>query len=349
MPGWPRPSPTRCPRTVPADGLHLHAPLDEGSGTSTRIRVDNSEQSVPLANDPVWTTCHVAAHALQIQGNGVAELAGAGDFAADQAFSYGAWVKLPPQDAAGAIVARMDDQNGYRGWDLWVEQRRIGTHIIHQWSTDALKVVSRDPIPADKWTHVLVTYDGSRKAAGVQVYFDGEVQPTAVQADALLGDIHTDVPLKIGQRHASATIPGLTLQDLRIYRRALTPPEAKSLARATRLSVHLARHPRKEPILRRPNCSTGGCRHSTSRTVNSPVPWLASKKSRVRFVPGEPLRTSWKNAVSRPRRTCCSVASTTSSETSCRLTRRTSCRRSPRTRRVIDWDLLVGWCRRSIR
>ncbi len=228
---------------VPVDGLYLHASLDEGSGTSTRIRVDNSEQSVPLTNDPVWTTCDVAAHALQIQGNGVAELAGAGDFAADQAFSYGAWVKLPPQDAAGAIVARMDDQNGYRGWDFWVEQRRIGTHIIHQWSTDALKVVSRDPIPADKWTHVLVTYDGSRKAAGVQVYFDGEVQPTAVQADALLGDIHTAVPLKIGQRHASATIPGLTLQDLRIYRRALTPPEAKSLARATRLSVYLAQAP----------------------------------------------------------------------------------------------------------
>ena len=228
---------------VPVDGLYLHAPLNEGSGTSIHIRVDSSEQSVPLTNDPVWTTCDVAAHALQIKGNGVAELAGAGDFAADQAFSYGAWVKLPSQDAAGAIVARMDDQNGYRGWDFWVEQRRVGTHIIHQWSTDALKVVSRDPIPADKWTHVLVTYDGSRRAAGVQVYFDGEVQPTAVQADALLGDIHTDVPLKIGQRNASASIPGLTLQDLRIYRRALTPPEAKSLARSTRLSVYLAQAP----------------------------------------------------------------------------------------------------------
>ena len=112
--------------------------------------MDDAEQSVPLTNDPVWTAGHVAAHALQTTGNGVAELAGAGDFAADQAFSCGAWIKLPAQDEVGAIVARMDDQHGYRGWDLWVEQRRVGTHIIHQWSTDALKVVSRDPVPADQ-------------------------------------------------------------------------------------------------------------------------------------------------------------------------------------------------------
>ena len=35
----------------------------------------------------------------------------------------------------------MDDQHGYRGWDLWAEQRRVGTHIVHQWNEDALKVV----------------------------------------------------------------------------------------------------------------------------------------------------------------------------------------------------------------
>ncbi|MHB0960987.1 MAG: DUF1553 domain-containing protein [Pirellulaceae bacterium] len=230
---------------VPDAELYLHAPLDEGSGTAIRIRVEGVEQSVPLTNDPVWTSGQAAAHALQTTGNGVAELADVGDFAADQAFSYGAWIKLPSQDEVGAIVARMDEQQGYRGWDLWVEQRRVGAHIIHQWSSDALKVVSRDPVPVDRWTHVLVTYDGSRKAAGIQVYLDGEVQATTVQADTLQGDIHTDVPLKIGQRNASESIPGLTLQDLRMYRRALAPQEAKSLAQVTRLSAYLTQ-PRAE-------------------------------------------------------------------------------------------------------
>ena len=166
-------SPDTFTASLPVDGLYLHAPLSEGSGTSVCVAVENAAQSVVLANEPVWIEGYVSAHALQIASQGVAELPAAGDFSADQPFSCGAWIKLPPADQFGAIVARMDDQHGYRGWDLWAEQRRVGTHIVHQWNEDALKVVARDPIPADKWTHVLVTYDGSRKAAGVQVYING--------------------------------------------------------------------------------------------------------------------------------------------------------------------------------
>ena len=114
--------------------------------------IDRSTSRLTVRRSPLhWSmtrsgpTGHVAAHALQITQNGFATLPDAGDFSVDQAFSYGAWIKLPPEDAHGAIVARMDNQHGYRGWDLWVEQRRVGTHIIHQWSDDALKVVSHEP------------------------------------------------------------------------------------------------------------------------------------------------------------------------------------------------------------
>ncbi len=228
---------------VPVDGLHLHAPLDEGTGMTVRIAVDGTCESLQLVNDPIWTTGYVAAHALQVTQNGFATLPDAGDFSVDQAFSCGAWIKLPPDDARGAIVARMDNQHGHRGWDLWIEQRRVGTHIIHQWSDDALKVVSQNQLPADKWTHVLVTYDGSKKAAGVQVYIDGENQATTVQADSLQNTIHTDVPLNIGQRDTSESLPGLALQDLRLYRRQLMPDEARSLAQSTRLTAWLAQSP----------------------------------------------------------------------------------------------------------
>jgi len=228
---------------VPADSLHVHAPLSDGSGTSIQVTVDDAQRPVELAGDAAWTDGHVTPRALQITSLGVAELADVGDFAANQPFSCGAWVKLPAGDTMGAIVARMDDQHGYRGWDLWVEQRRVGTHIIHQWSDDALKLVTRDPLPADTWTHVLFTYDGSGKAAGIQVYVNGDAQPTTVQADSLRGDIHTDVPLKIGQRHTSQSLPGLALQDLRIYGRALTAQEVKSLANGAQLAAFLAKPP----------------------------------------------------------------------------------------------------------
>ena len=38
----------------------------------------------------------------------------------------------------------------YRGWDLWLENGRVGTHIINKWPDDALKVVANDALkPGD--------------------------------------------------------------------------------------------------------------------------------------------------------------------------------------------------------
>ena len=96
-----------------------------------------------------------------------------------------------------------------------MEARRVGTHIIHTWSDDALKVVSADQVPANQWTHVAFTYDGSRKAAGVRVFINGQQKTTNVQADSLNSAIRTDVPLKIGQRHGGSILSAPAIHDLR--------------------------------------------------------------------------------------------------------------------------------------
>ena len=67
---------------------------------------------------------------MTVRADKVTEFADAGDFERDHAFSFGAWVKLPKADLIGSILARMDDRNNYRGWDLWLENGRIATHLV---------------------------------------------------------------------------------------------------------------------------------------------------------------------------------------------------------------------------
>jgi hypothetical protein len=226
---------------LPTSGLHLHVPLDEGDGQSLHVDVDGKARELPLAESAAWQQGHISPHAVQITSGGICELADAGDFEKDQSFSYAAWIRLPANDGHGAIAARMDNANDYRGWDFWVEARRVGTHIVHRWSEDALKVVSSSQVPAGQWTHVAVTYDGSQKAAGVRVYFNGVAQTTGVQADSLQNTIRTGVPLKIGQRNSSEPIAGLELEDLRIYARSLAPHEVQSLAQSARYAAIVAK------------------------------------------------------------------------------------------------------------
>lgn len=216
------------------DQLHLHAPLSEGPGNKLRAVVDGAPQEIATSADPAWDAGHAGAHALRVGGDAVAQLAGAGDFDKEQPFTLAAWVKLDKQHQTGAVFARMDDGNHFRGWDLWVEGGRFGAHLIHRWQEDALKVVAAEPVPPDAWTHVAVTYDGSAKASGVKVFVNGQARPTAAQADALKNTIRTEVPLSVGQRHKQSRLAGAAIHDARIYRRALGPEDVRQLAAGTR-------------------------------------------------------------------------------------------------------------------
>ena len=45
-----------------------------------------------------------------------------------------------------------------------------------QWDQNAIKVATEAELKVGQWNHVLVTYDGSGKAAGLKVYVNGERQ-----------------------------------------------------------------------------------------------------------------------------------------------------------------------------
>ncbi|MBS0201844.1 MAG: DUF1553 domain-containing protein [Planctomycetes bacterium] len=227
--------------TVATKDLVLHAALNEGSGKSTRMIIDGQSRDVAL-NDSIQWIDGVGAKALQVQG-AACDLADVGDFEKDQPFTCSAWIRVQPNDSQGAIAARMDKPGGYQGWDFWVQGRRVGMHMINAWSADALKVVAQAQIKGNEWTHVAVTYDGSAKAAGVKVYYNGQLQKTNVENDQLKSSIRTKVPFRIGQRTAGEPLSGAGIQDLRLFRRALSPSEVESMAKTTRFTAILAKAP----------------------------------------------------------------------------------------------------------
>jgi hypothetical protein len=222
-------------------GLAFYAPLGESAGNVLAVSVAGQPRPVTLGSEPAWDAGVTAAKAFKSKANTVMEVAGVGDFERDQSFTCSAWVKVPSENATGAMVARMDEANDYRGWDMWLEKGRPGSHIVHKWPDDALKVVAKKPLKADKWQFVTIAYDGSGKAEGMKVYVDGEVQEVDVAANALKSSIRTNVPLKLAQRNTSSRIDDMSLQDLRLYNRALAPSEIAQLASATRAAYLVAK------------------------------------------------------------------------------------------------------------
>jgi hypothetical protein len=224
---------------VSAEGLHLQAGLNEGDGRVVKISLDGVAVDVPLLESAKWQDGPTG-KAIAVQG-AACEIATAGDFESDQPFSCAAWINVPANDGSGPIAARMEPGPMYRGWDFWMQQRRVGMHLINAWPDIGLKVVSKAQVPANQWVHVAVTYDGSRKASGVSIYINGAAQEKNVENDKLdASSVRTATPWRIGQRAGGEAFTG-AIQDLRIQKRVLTPAEVDSLAKLSRYQATLAK------------------------------------------------------------------------------------------------------------
>ncbi|MGV3608221.1 MAG: DUF1553 domain-containing protein [Planctomycetaceae bacterium] len=222
--------------SIPQTGLQFQAPLKEGEGNKIAYTSGDKAGAAEVPSGITWEPGILSGKGLQIVPGETLAIPDAGDFERDQPFSFGAWIYYPEGNPVGSAFARMDDQNGYRGWDLWFEGGSPAIHLINNWDTNALKVVSQTPLKAKTWSHVLVTYDGSSKAEGVSIYINGVKQGTRIQKNALTDTTKTTVPLKLGQRHTGSRINNLRLQDLRIYNRQLSPQESDLLVSGSRVS-----------------------------------------------------------------------------------------------------------------
>ncbi|MBY0457714.1 MAG: DUF1553 domain-containing protein, partial [Gemmataceae bacterium] len=227
---------------APTQGLVFHAPLTEGQGKAFAVKVGGKEETFTFEDGFSWGAAKDKSKVFTIQAAGKGpEFKDVGDFDRAQPFAVSAWVTLNGRGKNGAVVARMDDGNNYRGWDVWVQNDRIGMHVISTWPDDAVKVVAKSPLQPNKRTHVTVVYDGTGKAAGVKIYYDGEAQPHDTEADGLKGTTRTTVPFKIGQRHGSPRTAGVALEDLRLYDRAFTGIEAQQLAGSRKIADILSK------------------------------------------------------------------------------------------------------------
>src|SRR5439155_25414642 len=129
----------------------------------------------------------------------------------------------------GAILSKMEKKPGYRGFDLFANDGSFEVHLVHQLPDDAITVKTKDKFAANQWQHVVVTYDGSGKGAGVKLFVGGRALGLEVEKDKLSASIANDEPLRIGSRNEEGNFTGL-IDEVRFYDHALGADDARLLA-----------------------------------------------------------------------------------------------------------------------
>jgi hypothetical protein len=226
---------------VPTDGMTFHAPLAEGKGRRVAFRHGGAEWTTTLDSGFDWTLKRGDGKGFTVRPGASVTVSAVGDFERNKPFAVAARVSISKRGTTGALVSRMDNAKGYRGWDLWMQADRVAMHVVNEWGKDALKVVAKTPLSPGKWYHVCAVYDGTGTAAGTRIFIDGEPQPTDVEVDNLKSTIRTEVPFKIGQRNTSERVLGVGLHDVRLYSRKLSAGDVQQLSKAPRAAELLAK------------------------------------------------------------------------------------------------------------
>ena len=240
---------TKAGPTEPA-GLDLHLSLDEGQGNSASDSIDSGRKGA-VKGSSHWVDGKFG-KAFRLDGKNYIEFGDHANFDRTDAFSFGAWIR---PEGNGAPLAKMNDGNKFRGWDLYLNGGNVGMHLISAWPNDALKVMSNGKVQNGKWNHVFVTHDGSGTAAGVKVYINGKSQGLKVEQNNLRSSTRSKASLKIGRRQPGSPYKG-QIDDVRIYGRALSGAEVAALSGSDPLAPILAvpanaRKPAQVEVLRK--------------------------------------------------------------------------------------------------
>jgi hypothetical protein len=155
--------------------------------------------------------------------------------ARDGKASYGAFIYVE-DNANGGLMSRMNEAEGFRGWDIYLSDRRPAVHIIDQYPEKALKITAKEQLKAGRWHHLMAVFDGKKSGAeAIALYVDGLKAEVDLDNNSLGSNIVADVPFRLGARSgkdgpANVISGRVFLQDVRFYNKVLTPQEIAKLA-----------------------------------------------------------------------------------------------------------------------
>ena len=203
-------------------------------GTTQKDYVDFEENNLS-ATQQIWEKSDQLIFVAGKQGTAVSIDNGKhltskqlGKLQSDRPFSISLWVNVPSLGSM-AILSRMDEAMNFRGYDMLLVNGKIEVHLVDTWPSNAIKISSQQTIAPNQWHHLTLTYDGSKKAAGANLYIDGKPVKFDIPNNNLTGRLETDKPFHLGLREKSLPFTG-SIDELRIFDGVLSAVDIESLA-----------------------------------------------------------------------------------------------------------------------
>ncbi|MCS7024842.1 MAG: DUF1553 domain-containing protein [Bryobacteraceae bacterium] len=143
-------------------------------------------------------------------------------------FTFSAWIK--PEAPNGAILSRAEDFWEGEGYTWFLHEGKLRLHSTRRFTDISLRIETLEPLKLGEWQHVAISYDGYRKGAGVRMYVNGQSRELKILFDELTYPFGPKQPFRLGAGAGEKYRYRGWMDEVRIYRRALSAEEVAALS-----------------------------------------------------------------------------------------------------------------------
>ncbi|MBN3522022.1 DUF1553 domain-containing protein [Algoriphagus lutimaris] len=207
-----------------------------------------SMESSEVKNQPPNYVDGVRGKGVKLNGDMWLELGGPGAFSKSEPYSVSIWVNIPKTLTTGAIFHSGSGAVLYnwRGYHLSLKDNKLEVLMAHSAPYNAITKLSESDIPRDQWINLTLTYDGSAKAKGLNVFLNGKPFSTITTHDNLYKDIllaGNQPGLQVGAVWRGKGIKGAIADEVSIYDQELSQPEILQIYNQDQYKALLSKAP----------------------------------------------------------------------------------------------------------
>ncbi|MEZ5042813.1 MAG: DUF1553 domain-containing protein [Saprospiraceae bacterium] len=206
---------------------------------------------------------------LAFMGTNYADLAPSAAINFNAPFTVSFWIKSVDGGIRGPVLTAQSKTNKAGFVIETTGDKTFNFVLTNDQHKARLQILSKETLPVNKWTHIALTYDGSRKSQGVKLYMNGVLaEDPYTLSDNLQGNISPYTDLFLGARNPQSVVDegqvnendflgnnkGLQagqLDELMIFNRSLQAAEIADLSTFNPIADLAAKTEKTETDLKR--------------------------------------------------------------------------------------------------
>ncbi len=225
----PTPSPPDPSSSIADASLHFHVRAGKISGTAGK-----TYSEWEFKGETLPTESKVPVVVLSEINVDLGDFIG---FQAKDQVTFSGYLYLEDK-ASGPLLSRMDSEADYRGWDLWLDDGRLGAHLADKWPEQAIKGFTTEPLQPKQWHHFALVYDGQAAPnKSLTIFINGKSMPVKYSHSGKVDTLETKVPTRLGARHPDTRLKGIaSMMSLQFFRKKLSHDEISKIAQRSTLN-----------------------------------------------------------------------------------------------------------------